>query len=266
MRAILAISALLALLGVAFAQTHHLPSESPDVDVTVTGPATGFFFAANGSDNNPCTQASPCQTVGKMASLSIAPGSSINFNGGDTFTGCWALNGASNVPGGGDPTNPIVVQSFGSGRATLVSNCSGNYNPLIDLAGVSGVTVQNLKLQGDGATSEVGILIEGPGDTITIQNNEVTGFVLTDHVAGEILVLGLGSHGSSGCNPLNHINILNNELHGASVTSKDGNGVTGFGCGSNISTSIMPAITSSILAAVAAPMLHYRQTASAPPA
>jgi hypothetical protein len=193
------------------------------------------YFAANGFDSNPCTQAAPCLTLSQASAMSYPPGSTINFRGGDSFTGCWALT-PTNVPGGGDKNNPIVVQSYGAGRATMVSSCSGNYNPQLDIAGISGVVVQNLKFQGDGATTEVGILIEGPGDTITIQNNEVTGFVFVSNVAGEILVLGLGAHGSTfGCNSsLNNIQVLDNSLHGASVTSRDANGIYGFGCGQNI--------------------------------
>src|SRR5262249_49762913 len=120
---------------------------------TVNAIAQGVnaYFAANGSDRNPCTQAAPCLTLNKASAMSYPPGSTINFRGGDNFTGCWALP-PTNVPGGGEKKNPIVVQSYSAGRATMVSNCSGNYNPQLDIAGISGVVVQNLMFQGDGAT------------------------------------------------------------------------------------------------------------------
>jgi hypothetical protein len=146
----------------------------------------------------------------------------------------------TNVASGGDKNNPIIVQSYGAGRATLTSNCTGDLVPLLDIGGVSGVTVQNLKFVGGGQTY-VGILVEGPGDKIVIQNNEITGFVynnITPHLGAEVLVAGLGSYQMSGCNPLNNIQVLDNELHGAAVTSPDNNGISGrlvFVCSPNIS-------------------------------
>jgi len=195
---------------------------------------TAYYFAANGRDANNCTsRATACQTIARAQGITYAPGSSINFRGGDNFTGCWVLT-PTNVASGGDKNNPIIVQSYGTGRATLTSNCTGNLVPLLDIGGVSGVTVQNLKFVGGGQTY-VGILVEGPGDTIVIQNNEITGFVYNNidppgpesewNLGAEVLVVGLGSYKMSGCNPLNNIQVLNNELHGAAVTSPDDNGI-----------------------------------------
>src|SRR5215813_9053695 len=56
-----------------------------------------YYFAANGSDSKPCTQTLPCLTIAKAQSLSYLPGDSINFRGGDTFTGCLSIT-PTNVP------------------------------------------------------------------------------------------------------------------------------------------------------------------------
>src|SRR5262249_21201772 len=128
-----------------------------------------------------------------------------------------------------------VVQSYGTGRATLMSNCTGNNVPLFDIGGISGVTVQNLKfVAGHPAGTHSGIMIEGPGDTIVVRNNEVTGLNINS-VGSEILVVGLGAYTQSGCNPLTNIQILNNDLHWATPTSTDDNGIYGWGCNPNIS-------------------------------
>src|SRR5215467_520839 len=146
-RIIPALSLLLGLVSAALAQ-HFQPSDSPEVTVPVTSPAgMNSFFAANGNDSNPCTQAAPCQTLPKASSFAYQPGAAINFNGGDTFLGELHLT-RTQVPSGGDPNNPIVIQSYGNGRATIASNQSGvnanNFGPrnwaiLIDCT--SGVTV-----------------------------------------------------------------------------------------------------------------------------
>jgi hypothetical protein len=240
MRIILALNLLCALVFSAFAQTHFAPSDSPDVTITVQGAATGsVFFAASGNDNNACTQAAPCQTLGKAQSLVYQPGATINFNGGDNFTGCWVLSPA-NVSGRGDKNNPIIVQSYGNGRATWTSNCSApsqGYMSVLDIVGVNGITVQNLILrQGAGFAANVGILIEGPGDTITIQDMDISGFVGPDDATpgAQIEIVGLGAQNGGGCNPLNNIKVLRSVLHGDAPDSRTSNGIYGFGCGQNI--------------------------------
>jgi hypothetical protein len=190
------------------------------------GRQSAYYFAASGNDSNPCTQAQPCQTLNKAGTIAYSPGNTINFNGGDNFTGCWSLT-PTNVPSRGDKNSPIVVQSYGTGRATLMSNCTGNNVPLFDI----GVLVASyLKfVAGHPSGTQRGIMIEGPGDTIIIKNNEVTGFQINS-VGAEILVVGFGTYTQSGCNPLNNVQILNNDLHGATATSTDDNGIYGFGC------------------------------------
>ena len=95
------------------------------------GGQSAYYFAASGNDSNPCTQAQPCQTPNKAGTIAYSPGNTINFNGGDNFTGCWSLT-PTNVPSRGDKNSPIVVQFYGTGRATLMSNCTGNNVPLFE--------------------------------------------------------------------------------------------------------------------------------------
>jgi hypothetical protein len=236
MRTILAISAFLLCLSTAYTQ-HHAPSDSPEVTVGVTQPGgqAAFFFAANGNDANDCSQATPCQSLTKAQSLVYVAGNNINFRGGDIFVGCWVLN-ANNVPIS-SASNPIVVQSYGTGRATLRANCPGNLTAQFGIQGVNGVIVQNLKFTAGGTQTAYGILLEGPGDTITITNVEVSGFNQPNGGAygGEIGVFGLGVYQTQGCQPLNKITVTNSSLHGENgVTSPDDFGITGFGCGPNI--------------------------------
>src|SRR5215467_6418875 len=126
MNTILAISfSCLLLILAANAQQRHQPSDSPPVTITVTQPAgPSVFFAANGNDNNPCSQTAPCQTLAKASLFTYQPGATINFRGGDTFLGEFHL-ARLQVPSGGDPNNPIIIQSYGGGRATIASNQDG---------------------------------------------------------------------------------------------------------------------------------------------
>jgi hypothetical protein len=212
---------------------NYLTSTSSALSEVVNTPPAPIkaFFAANGLDSNPCTQASPCLTFSKAQSLTYTPGSTINFRGGDSFTGCWALN-STNVPSLGISTSPILVQSYGTGSARFLSNCPGLMTQTT-VDSVSGVTVQNLILSGNGQETWIGVRIVNTAgfpynvaDTVIIQNNDISGFYRTPagQGGGEVFVDGGYVDGS-----LNNIQVLNNQLHGAAgVTSPDDFGIYGF--------------------------------------
>ncbi len=48
----------------------------------------------------------------------------------------------------------------------------------------------------------------------------------------------LGYSLKGACGPLNNVRILNNKLHGGTVTSNDDNGISGYGCGQNITNAL----------------------------
>ena len=198
---------------------------------------SAYYFAANGSDRKPCTQTLPCRTIAKAQSLSYLPGDSINFQGGDTFTGCLRIT-PTNVPSCGLPSNPITVQSYGTGSATLTNDCTGDRAGLVTINGVSGVIVNNLKIAvSPSITLGAGVLVQNsfslnPVSTVIVQNSEITGAHTTGALApdltSEVLILGWAHYRK--CGPLTNIQVLNNQLHGATATSTDGNGITGTGC------------------------------------
>jgi hypothetical protein len=201
--------------------------------------ATRYYFAASGNDNGTCTSTdAPCRTIGKMNSLNYAAGDSILFHAGDSFTGCATINSV-NVPSKGSTANPITLDSYGNGNATLLSDCPGKH-ALVTIDGVSGITIQNLILSANGTQTAVGILIQssvarGTVDTVVIQNNDISGFNIVgpSNYAAEVYVGGRAINGN--CGTLANIKVLNNKLHGASgPTSLDDNGITGQGCGQNI--------------------------------
>lgn len=177
-----------------------------------------------------------------MNSLTYAAGDSILFHGGDSFTGCLLIN-RTNVPSGGMATHPIVIGSYGAGNATLLSNCPGNLQAQMTLDGISGVTVQNLIISANGTQTSSGILVQNSYsttaavDTILIQNNDISGFNIggAGQFGAEVFIAGQAYQTGGNCGPLNNIQVLNNKVHGAAgATSPDDNGITGNGCGQNV--------------------------------
>lgn len=68
-----------------------------------------------GDDANPGTAERPLRSLAALSNRTWEPGDAIYFRGGQTFTGALTLRG-----GGGD-LKPVVVGSYGHGRATIDS-------------------------------------------------------------------------------------------------------------------------------------------------
>lgn len=170
-----------------------------------------------------------------MNSFTFPQGATVLFQGGATFTGCLVIN-AKNVPSS-SAQNPFILTSY-NGIATISSNCTGTSGAAITGDSVNGFTVDNLKIV-NGSSTIYGVLLENQSTTwatqfMSVKNSEITGFapVSGSPNGGEIWIIGYAMNGNKG--PLNNIQILNNSLHGATITSPDGVGVGGYGYGQNI--------------------------------
>jgi Right handed beta helix region len=199
--------------------------------------AQHYYVSPNGNDNNAGTSnLTPWQTIERVNNFAFPAGSTVSFEGGQTFTGCLVFNNG-NVPSS-SASVPFTVNSYGTGMATISSDCSGTSAAAITGDNVHGFTMDGLRIVNGGSTI-YGVLLENqsstaPTQNITVKNSEITGFapVSGSPNGGEIWVVGFAMNGNNG--PLNNVQILNNTLHGAAVTSGDGVGVGGYGYGENI--------------------------------
>ena len=209
-----------------------------------------FYISQSGSDaNDGRSTVTPWQSVSKINSGSFSAGDTINLRGGDTFAGCIVFNTA-NVPAS-QSANPLKVQNYGSGAATVVSNCpgkpiSGTQGPrsaALTVDGVSGFDWNGPSLRGSNPVTptQYGVVIENENLTtaasnITIENADISGFMLTNGAtadsSAEVLVLGYSLKGA--CGPLDTVRILHDTLHGSVVTAADDSGISGYACGRNI--------------------------------
>lgn len=211
-------------------------ASSPSNEASATTPQQPqYYVSPTGSDSNPGTSSLPWQTVGKVNSFRFPQGATVSFQGGATFTGCLIVN-ATNVPSSSS-MNPFILTSY-NGIATISSNCTGTSGAAITGDSVNGFTVDGLKIV-NGSSTIYGVLLENRSTTwstqsMTVKNSEITGFapVSGSPNGGEIWIIGYALNGNKG--PINNVQILNNNLHGASVTSADGAGVGGYGYGQNI--------------------------------
>jgi hypothetical protein len=84
--------------------------------LAVPGWAADYYFATAGNDTTGNgSQGNPWQTISKLASLTLQPNDTVNFNGGDVFNGLMYREVISGTEG-----NPIIFRSYGSGKAILI--------------------------------------------------------------------------------------------------------------------------------------------------
>ncbi|SFF78017.1 Right handed beta helix region [Actinacidiphila alni] len=201
--------------------------------------AATYYVSPSGSDSNTGLSAGQAwRTITKVNSTVFGQGSTVSFEGGQSFSGCLVFN-STNVPVS-SASVPFTVTSYGTGRATVSSACTGDYSSAVTADNVSGFRLDNVKVV-NGSTTAAGVLLENQDGTsaaqgLTVSDSDISGFGTpagsSSSFGGQIMVLGYAVNGHSG--PLDSVVIRDNALHGAGVTSAAGPGVYGWGSGANI--------------------------------
>ena len=115
--------------------------------VSATG--TTYYVSPGGSDRNTGTSiARAWKTISRVNGKVFGAGDRILFQGGSVFAGALSFNAADK----GSAAGPIVVSSYGSGRATI----NGGSGTAIALYNTSGFEIRNLTLVGSGRTTNTG--------------------------------------------------------------------------------------------------------------
>lgn len=106
---------------------------------------TTFYLAGSGDDSKDGTSpARALKTIDRVNRAALHPGDSILFEGGQHFSGNLLIRGAS-----GAPQSPIVISSYGNGRATIDAGDSFG----IRVENCNFIEVKNLILRGSGVDS-----------------------------------------------------------------------------------------------------------------
>lgn len=105
--------------------------------------ATNYYVSAAGSDAAPGTLTAPWRTLARVTATALHAGDSVLLRGGDRFPGNLAFDAGD----AGTPTSPIVITSYGTGRATIASGAAAG----ISVHNAAGYRIANLVLAGTGA-------------------------------------------------------------------------------------------------------------------
>lgn len=121
--------------------------------------ASYFLDSVTGNDSNPGTsEAQAWKTLSKINSTALAPGDTVRFKRGSSWTGTF------NPSGSGTTANPIVVDAYGSGSLPII-NGNGAIR-IIDLKNRNNITLRNLQLE----NATILIHIRGTSSKILIEN------------------------------------------------------------------------------------------------
>ena len=138
-----------------------------------TSLASTVYLDRNGDDASPGTAERPLRSLEILSRRTWMPGDAVYLRGGQTFTGVLML------PGGGSESKPVIIGSFGNGRATIDSSGEtlfSGYNQ-------GGFQFQDINLKSSfsaGTASGILFYTDSPVGTrypsVTVKNCDLRGF------------------------------------------------------------------------------------------
>lgn len=139
--------------------------------------AVTYYVSLSGNDSHSGTSAqSPWRTIDKVNAVDLNPGDKVLFQAGRDYHGNLLLT----ADDAGTPKQPVVIGSYGSGRATIKAGSGSG----VTVLNAGGVVVENLIVMGNDYKTNVGsgikIVNELPNNQkleyIRVHNVEASGF------------------------------------------------------------------------------------------
>ncbi|MFN5377598.1 MAG: beta-glucosidase, partial [Ignavibacteria bacterium] len=110
--------------------------------------ATTYYVSPTGNDaNSGKSPGMAWKTVGNVNSLDLRPGDTVLFQGGETFNGNLYFDAGD----GNAPDNPLVISSYGGGRAIL--NAGTGFG--ISVYNTQGIHISDLVVMGSGMNTNL---------------------------------------------------------------------------------------------------------------
>jgi hypothetical protein len=143
--------------------------------------AGDYFVRSSGDDSaSGRTRKAAWRTIERVNHAHLQPGDRVLFQAGQTFTG----NLSFMAEDAGTASAPVVIGSFGHGRATILAGTRTG----VTVENAGGINIENLILVGAGGTNNTGYGI--------LCDNTLTNAVMLDHLKiDNVEVSGFGKHG-----------------------------------------------------------------------
>jgi hypothetical protein len=140
-----------------------------------------WYVRADGDDSARGTnRASAWRTIERVNRARLEPGDRVLFQAGQTFTGNLRLTAKD----AGTAELPVVIGSFGQGRATILAGAGTG----VSVENAGGIAIENLLVVGAGITNNGGYGV--------LCDNTLTNATMLDHLSiDHVEVSGFGKHG-----------------------------------------------------------------------
>ncbi|MGW4164921.1 right-handed parallel beta-helix repeat-containing protein [Streptomyces sp. NPDC004788] len=154
----------------------HVPGVYRPARPATGGPFTFYVSPDGDDDNDGLSPAKAWRTLDHADSARFQPGDRLRLQGGERFAGSITLDEEE----AGSATEPVVIESYGAGRATIAPRGTSG----ITVHNTAGVEVRNIALVGDRKARRegVGVALRNtlPGTRrlshVRITNVEASGF------------------------------------------------------------------------------------------
>jgi hypothetical protein len=150
--------------------------------------ATDYFVRPNGHDEAQGTSTNTAwRTIERVNQARFLPGDRVRFEAGASFAGNLRLSAED----AGTSNAPVVIGSFGKGRATILAGRQTG----ITIENAGGVVLQNLIVAGDGRTNNTGYGIRC--DNTLTNGRRLEGLCITNVEARDFGIFGIlvsGAH------------------------------------------------------------------------
>ena len=160
-----------------------------------------YYVSPSGNDSHAGTSASTAwKTIGKVNSVSLKPGDSVLFQGGQTFSGSLQFSSGE----GGSATSPVTIGSY-NGIAVISSGTSDGAR----VFNTGGFLFENLKFLGTpGAATQYGIDFETNSAGVKRPYAGVNDCEVTGYTGAGIMVM--GDYSNAG---FTNVRITNDSVH-----------------------------------------------------
>src|SRR5690554_6768499 len=123
--------------------TSCTPEFKAELDERLEEARNTYYISPSGSDTNGGNSPDDAwKTINKINNFDFLPGSKILFEGGKTFNGTVSLD----KDDANDGVNPVLISSYGSGKATIYAGNSFGFN----IYNTAGIKIENLIIEGSG--------------------------------------------------------------------------------------------------------------------
>jgi hypothetical protein len=190
---------MLSMLATKYPRSRRIPALCEPLEERAL--MSTYYVSPAGNDSHAGTSVSTAwKSITKVNSVSLKPGDTVLFQGGQTFDGSMYFSSGK----GGSATSPVTIGSYG-GIATIYSGTSDGAR----VFNTGGFLFENLKFQGTpGASTQYGIDFESNTTSGKMPYAGVNDCEVTGYTGSGIMVM--GDYSTAG---FSNVRITNNSVH-----------------------------------------------------